>query len=79
MTDLQRHFGLADLCTYADLVPELSEQGISCVGIHYTAANEDCCDLNFEQARFQIGYFIEHDVWFSDAESRRLYRMDLKN
>lgn len=54
------------------VVASLDQQGIPCIGIHYTAANEVSCDLNEEQARFQINYFIEHDVWLGDQESKHL-------
>lgn len=53
------------------VVAALDEQGISCIGVHYTAANEAPCDLNVEQAHFQIDYFIEHDIWLGDQESRK--------
>jgi hypothetical protein len=45
------------------VVAALDQQGIPCIGIHYTAANEVSCDLNEEEARFRINYFVEHDVW----------------
>lgn len=50
----------------------LDKQGIPCLGIHYTAANEASCDLDPEQARFQINYFAEHDIWLGDEESKQL-------
>lgn len=54
------------------VVTSLDKQGIPCIGIHYTAANDVSCDLNLEQARFQINYFIEHDIWLGDKESKQL-------
>lgn len=54
------------------VVTSLDQQGIPCIGIHYTAANEVSCDLNEEHVRFQINYFIEHDVWLGDKESKQL-------
>lgn len=51
----------------------LDKEGISCLGIHYTAANDVSYDLNLEQARFQINYFIEHDIWLGDEECKYLY------
>ena len=53
----------------------LDKQGIPCVGIHYTAANEDSCELNLEIARFQINYFIENDIWLGDKESQKLLKI----
>lgn len=50
------------------VVEALDKQGIPCVGIYYTAANETSCELNQEQARFQINYFIESGLWLSDNE-----------
>lgn len=58
------------------VVTSLDEQSIPCMGIHYTAANDISCDLNEEQARFQINYFIQHDVWLGDKESRLLLDSD---
>ncbi|MEI8329698.1 MAG: DUF2608 domain-containing protein [Chlamydiia bacterium] len=54
------------------VIAALDKQGIPCVGIHYTAANDVPCDLNEEQARVQISYFIQNDVWLSDKESQQL-------
>ena len=51
------------------VVTALDQQGIPCIGIHYTAANEVSCVLNEEQARFQINYFVQHDIWLGDKES----------
>ena len=51
------------------VVARLDKQGIPCIGIHYTAADETPCDLNFEQALFQINYFIKNNVWLGDEES----------
>lgn len=48
----------------------LDKKGIPCISIHYTAANDFSCDLNFEQACFQINFFIEHDIWLDDHESK---------
>ncbi len=56
------------------VVASLDQQGIPCIGIHYTAANEVCCDLNEEQARFQINYFIQHGVWLGDKESKQFLK-----
>lgn len=53
------------------VVTALDKQGIPCIGIHYTAANEVFCDLNVEQACFQINYFVENDVWLGDKESNQ--------
>lgn len=54
------------------VIGALDKQGIPCVGFYYTAANDFPCDLNEEQSRFQINYFIENDVWLSDKESLQL-------
>ena len=54
------------------VVTSLDKQGIACLGIHYTAANETSCELNSEHARFQVNHFIEHDIWLSDAEAKEL-------
>lgn len=51
----------------------LEKCGVDCIGIHYTAANEAPCDLKLEQARFQVNYFIQHDIWLSDNESDKLF------
>lgn len=56
----------------------LDKQGISCLGIHYTAANEAPCDLDSEQARLQINYFIEYDIWLSDKDSKQLLKKYIK-
>ena len=48
----------------------LKREGIECIGIHYTAANELPCALNPEQASYQVEYFIQHDVWLSDEAMR---------
>jgi hypothetical protein len=52
----------------------LEKHGIDCTGIHYTAANEAPGEFNFDHARFQINYFINHDIWLSDNESRELFQ-----
>ncbi|SRR5581483_109313 len=52
------------------VVKSLERHGIACLGIHYTAAIEAPCELNPEQAAFQVNYFINKDVWLSDIESR---------
>lgn len=57
-----------ELTHVQSVVACLDQQGIPCLGIHYTAANEVPCDLNEEQACFQINYFIQHNVWLSDKE-----------
>lgn len=57
------------------VIAALDEQGIPCIGIHYTAANEDSSELNLEQACFQINYFIENDVWLGDKESNKLFNI----
>lgn len=54
------------------VVASLDQQDIPCIGIHYTAADEGSCNLNEKQARFQINYFIQHDVWLGDKESKEL-------
>lgn len=46
----------------------LEKEGIPCLGVHYTAANEMPCELNPEQARFQVEYFVKHDVWLCDED-----------
>lgn len=57
------------------VVASLDQQGISCVGIYYTAANEVPCDLNEEYARFQVNYFVEHDIWLSDSACKQLLEL----
>lgn len=54
------------------VVAALDKQGIVCIGIYYTAANEMPCALDCEQASFQIQYFVEHDVWLNDKASKDL-------
>jgi len=54
------------------VVTSLDKQGIPCIGIHYTAANEVPCDLSVEQAHLQISHFIKHDIWLGDKESKQL-------
>lgn len=46
----------------------LEREGIENICIHYTAANEIPCDLNSEQALFQVRYFIKHNIWLSDTQ-----------
>ncbi len=50
------------------VVTSLDKQGIPCIGFYYTAANEASGDLNLERARFQIDYFVEHDIWLEDMQ-----------
>lgn len=61
-----------ELVHVQSVVASLETYGIPCTGIHYTAANEFPCDLNLEIARFQIHYFIEHDLWLGDEECKKL-------
>ena len=55
------------------VVASLEKLGIECLGIHYTAAHDAPCELNPEHARFQVEYFIKHNVWLYDEH------MALKN
>lgn len=57
------------------VVTSLDNHGIPCIGFHYTAANDLPCDLNLEQALFQIDYFVERDIWLSDEESSKLLNL----
>ena len=52
------------------VVNSLAQQGIDCIGIHYTAVDNVPCVLNLEQARYQINYFIDHEIWLSDKECK---------
>lgn len=61
------------------VVTSLEKHGIACVGIHYTAANEFLYELDPEQARFQVNYFIKHDVWLSDSDSKELFQLEINN
>jgi hypothetical protein len=58
----------------------LAKHGITCIGIHYTAAHKTLVDVNIDQARFQVGYFIEHGIWLSDNDCKimlhRLQRVE---
>ncbi len=34
------------------------------------------CELNFEQAHFQINHSIQHAVWLNDHESKELFQAE---
>lgn len=50
------------------VLTRLDEAGIFCIGIHYTPRTEVAYTLDPERARFQIDYFVEHNIWLSDKE-----------
>lgn len=55
------------------VIEALDELDIPCLGIHYTLANEAPCNISLELARFQIDYFVEHDIWLSDKAAKELF------
>lgn len=54
------------------VVSSLEKEGILCVGVHYTAAENTPCELDPVRAQFQVEYFIRHDEWLSDEKSKNL-------
>lgn len=55
------------------VMTSLEKYGITCQGIHFTAVEQVPCSIDIEQARFQINYFIEHDLWLNDNEVKELF------
>jgi tRNA isopentenyl-2-thiomethyl-A-37 hydroxylase MiaE len=56
------------------VMASLEKMGIPSLGIHFTLANAFFCELNPEVARFQIDYFVKHDVWLNDQECQNMLK-----
>lgn len=56
------------------VVSSLKKEGISCVGVHYTAVENMPCELDPTIAQFQVEYFICHDEWLSDEQAKNFLR-----
>lgn len=55
------------------VVGSLERIGIECIGVHYTASQETPSHLNLEQARFQISFFLDKDIWLDDQACKTLF------
>lgn len=62
-----------DIKYVQSVVGSLEEVGIPCIGIHYTACRLPASPLDLERARFQVNYFLEHDIWLDDKACDELY------
>ncbi len=58
-----------ELCWVEAVASRLEQEGIRCLGIHYTEANKLPQASNFdeEKARFQVNRFLEKGLWLNDA------------
>lgn len=67
-----------DVIEYIQSVGDaLDQMGIEFIGVHYTASQDGPSYLNLEHARFQVSYFLEHDVWLDDNACQALFEKEV--